>query len=145
MIESKALHDVAPALAMVDNLEGALLTAAGDLQRLQALLDDSQRSLQNGFFGTLALLQDWHAAGRLDNEPLDQARQQLACAVKALQLQDMASQLIAHTQARLHNCAERYGHNDSAAGQTVGSTHRAPFTASPVAQCAMDTGRIDLF
>ena len=43
----------------------------------------------------------------LDVAPIREALQSLAGAITALQFQDMATQLIAHTQRRLRNCADR--------------------------------------
>lgn len=132
-------------LAAAD-LQDNLLTATNDLERLQTLLDDSHETLQAGFFGTLQLLQELHDAGRVDAVPLSQAREHLTRAVKALQFQDMASQLIAHTSRRLRNCADRLA-QDAFAGDDDGDAviEEAPLRPNPVTQSEMDTGFIELF
>ena len=107
MNELTSLPAEPSALAVAADLQDNLLTAGNDLERLQALLDDSHHTLQAGFFGTMQVLQALHDSGQLDATALARASSQLACAVKALQFQDMASQLIAHTGRRLRNCADR--------------------------------------
>jgi hypothetical protein len=146
MLESTPAPAAGLAFGIATDLQDNLLTASHDLERLQALLDDSHGTLQAGFFGTLQLLQDLHAAGHLDAAPLEQARNHLACAVKALQFQDMASQLIAHTGARLRNCADRLA-RDAFVGDEDGEAvvDAAPLRANPVTQSEMDTGFVELF
>lgn len=119
-----------------------LRAAAGDLERLQALLADACDTLLARFS---------HAADRLAAlpvapgdgawPPLRDAQAQLGAAVTALQFQDMASQLIAHTQRRLHQCAERVG------GPTAAAAHgrAAPPWPNPVAQASVASGPIELF
>jgi hypothetical protein len=132
------------ALAAAADLQDNLLTATNDLERLQTLLDTSHEALQGGFFGALQLLQDLHDAGRLDAEPLGEARAHLASAVKALQFQDMATQLIAHTSRRLHNCADQMA-RDAFADDDMAMFEEAPLRPNPVTQSEMDTGFIELF
>jgi len=132
------------ALAAAADLQDNLLTATNDLERLQTLLDTSHEVLQGGFFGALQLLQDLHDAGRLDAEPLGEARAHLASAVKALQFQDMATQLIAHTSRRLHNCADQMA-RDAFADDDMAMFEEAPLRPNPVTQSEMDTGFIELF
>ena len=72
--------------------------------------------------------------------------QHLAGAVTALQFQDMASQLIAHTHKRLRTCADRLardamGDDDDGAP----SSKTAPLRPNPVTQDEMDAGSIELF
>lgn len=146
MLESTPAPADGLAFAIATDLQDNLLTASHDLERLQALLDDSHETLQAGFFGTLQLLQDLHEAGQLDAAPLERARNHLACAVKALQFQDMASQLIAHTSGRLRNCADRLA-RDAFVGDEDGEAvvDEAPLRANPVTQSEMDTGFVELF
>ena len=66
-------------------------------------------------------------------------------AITALQFQDMASQLVDHTQRRLRHCADCLardvmGDDD---GQTV--VEAAPLRPNPVTQDEMDAGSIELF
>lgn len=146
MIENHASHASPLDFGVAADLQDNLLTVTHDLERLQTLLDDSHKTLQAGFFGTLELLQSLHGAGQLDTAPLQQATQHLGCAVKALQFQDMASQLIAHTSRRLHNCADRLA-RDAFAGDDDGeaAVEEAPLRANPVTQSEMDTGFVELF
>jgi hypothetical protein len=72
--------------------------------------------------------------------------QHLAGAVTALQFQDMASQLVNHTQRRLRNCADRLAREvmgDDEDGETV--IEEAPMRPNPVTQDELDAGSIELF
>ncbi|HEY8707252.1 MAG TPA: hypothetical protein VIM34_04565 [Burkholderiaceae bacterium] len=133
-------------LVVAADLQDHLLTVASDLERLQTLLDDSHHTLQAGFFGALQLLQELQDTGQLDDAPVVRVREHLGCAVKALQFQDMASQLIAHTSRRLHHCADRLA-RDTFAGDEDGDAviEDAPLRPNPVTQSEMDTGFIELF
>jgi len=146
MIENHASHAAPLDFGVAADLQDNLLTVSNDLERLQTLLDDSHKTLQSGFFGTLELLQALHDAGQLEAAPLQRATRHLGCAVKALQFQDMASQLIAHTSRRLHNCADRLA-RDAFAGDEDGeaAVEEAPLRANPVTQSEMDTGFVELF
>jgi hypothetical protein len=62
----------------------------------------------------------------------------LGGAIPALQFQDMASQLIAHTHRRLRDCADRL------AGEAA-AVEAPPLRPNPVTQDEMDTGSIELF
>ena len=66
-------------------------------------------------------------------------QQHLAGAVTALQFQDLASQLIAHTSHRLRDCAE---HVAGAAADSPPAMHRRD---PPVAQAGMGGGSVELF
>ena len=58
----------------------------------------------------------------------------------------MATQLIAHTQRRLRNCADRIARDamgDDEDGAAV--VEDAPMRPNPVTQDEMDAGSIDLF
>jgi hypothetical protein len=72
--------------------------------------------------------------------------QHMAGAITAMQFQDMASQLINHTHARLRNCADRL------AAETMGDdedgvavVEQAPLRPNPVTQDEMDAGSVELF
>jgi hypothetical protein len=146
MNEFTASRATPQALMVAADLQDNLLTASNDLERLQTLLDDSHQTLQAGFFGTLNLLQGLRDAGQIDAAPLDQARTHLAGAVKALQFQDMASQLIAHTRRRLHNCADRLARDTFADDDGDDAmVEEAPLRPNPVTQSQMDTGFVELF
>ncbi|MBP6775906.1 MAG: hypothetical protein KA151_01515 [Piscinibacter sp.] len=134
-------------LAVSVDVQDHLLTTTSELARLLALLDDSHESLQRGFFGALAALQEHADAGRVDAGALASVRAQLESAVRALQFQDMATQLIGHTSRRLQHCADRLacdvfaddGEDDE---PVIGE---APQRPNPVSQSVMQAGSIDLF
>ena len=70
----------------------------------------------------------------------------LYTAVTALQFQDMASQLIHHTNTRLRSCADQLARDalcDDADGEAVVET--APLRPNPVTQDEMDAGSVELF
>ena len=76
-----------------------------------------------------------------------EARVTLASAITALQFQDMATQLIAHTTRRLRNCADRLardamGDDDEDGVALVDDT---PMRPNPVTQDEVDAGSIELF
>ena len=133
------MNDESPPIRMsllaAAELQDNLLTVSNDLERLQTLLDDSHENLQAGFFGLLELVPDQGSA-----------RTQVASAVKALQFQDMASQLIAHTGKRLRHCTDQLA-RDAFAGDTEDAAliEDAPLRPNPVTQSEMNTGFIELF
>lgn len=135
----------ASALFAAADLQDSLLQASSDLGRLQTLLDHSHETLQSAFFGTLQAL-EVGAGAPLGAEAIARAREQLFTAVKALQFQDMATQLIAHTTRCLHDCADRLAQGvfaDDGDGQAA--IEDAPMRANPVGQAEMDTGFVELF
>jgi len=135
-----------PLLAAAD-LQDHLMTATNDLDRLQTLLADACDVLAQSFYGAseqLRSLMDEQAAGHADVYP--RLMQQLGGAVTALQFQDMASQLIHHTNRRLRSCADqiaRVAMGDDEDGVAV--VEEAPLRPNPVTQDEMDAGSIELF
>jgi hypothetical protein len=72
--------------------------------------------------------------------------QSLSGAVVALQFQDMASQLITHTDLRLRSCADRLARDalvDDDDGEPL--TMPAPLRPNPVTQDEIDAGSVELF
>ena len=139
-----------PALAATE-LQDHLLVANNDLERLQRLLDDASQALMQHFTYASehmdAALVHLEAARQGEPPPIREARQTLAHAITALQFQDMASQLIAHTSRRLRNCADRLardamGDDDEDGTAVVDET---PLRPNPVTQDEMDAGSIELF
>lgn len=134
-------------LAVSVDVQDHLLTTTCELSRLLTLLDDSHASLQSGFFGALAALQEFADAGRIDAEALAAVRARLESAARALQFQDMATQLIGHTSRRLQHCADRLASDvfadDGDDAEPVIS--EAPERPNPVGQSAMQAGSIELF
>lgn len=130
--------DVAPTLLMAADLQDHLMAANNDLDRLQRLLSDTCDALLASFHGALAVM---------PAEGCDRLRGELHAAVTALQFQDMASQLIHHTQQRLRSCAdqvaqEAFGDEDDGEAAYVAP---APLRPNPVTQDEMDAGSIELF
>ena len=139
MMTATPLHcaDVAPALLMAAGLQDHLMAANNDLDRLQRLLSDTCDALLASFHGALAALPP---------EGGERLRSELHAAVTALQFQDMASQLIQHTQQRLRSCAdqvaqEAFGDDEDEAAYVA----PAPMRPNPVTQDEMDAGSIELF
>ena len=83
----------------------------------------------------------------LDTGALNEALQHMGGAVTALQFQDMSTQLIAHLQRRLRNCADRLAYDvmgdDGDEGCAV--IEEAPLRPNPVTQDEMDAGSVELF
>lgn len=137
-----------PLLAAAD-LQDHLMTATNDLDRLQTLLADACDALAQSFYGASEQLRSLmdeqrQVAGHADVYP--RLMQQLGGAVTALQFQDMASQLISHTNRRLRSCADqiaRVAMGDDEDGAAV--VEEAPLRPNPVTQDEMDAGSIELF
>jgi hypothetical protein len=150
-----ASHQEPPPLALpvlaATELQDHLLVANNDLERLQRLLDDASQALMQHFTYASehmdAALVHLEAVSQSEPPRIREARQTLAHAITALQFQDMASQLIAHTSRRLRNCADRLardamGDDDEDGCAVVDET---PLRPNPVTQDEMDAGSIELF
>ena len=136
-----------PLLAAAE-LQDHLMTVTNDLERLQRLLDDAGEALSNHFYSAsnqaMSLLSGTDGGPAADG--LKQIMQDIAGAITALQFQDMATQLIAHTQRRLRSCADRIARDamgDDEDGVAV--VEDAPMRPNPVTQDEMDAGSIELF
>ncbi|MCA0240746.1 MAG: hypothetical protein LCI02_07770 [Proteobacteria bacterium] len=138
-----------PVLAATE-LQDHLLVANNDLERLQRLLDDASQALMQHFTYASehmdAALVHLQAASQSEPPPIREARLTLAHAITALQFQDMASQLIAHTTRRLRSCADRLA-RDALADDEDGTAvvDETPLRPNPVTQDEMDAGSIELF
>jgi hypothetical protein len=138
-----------PTLLAAD-LQDHLLTASNDLDRLQRLLSDATTTLLRHFHGLSdqieRLRKQLDDASTMDEAAIEQALAALGGAVIALQFQDMASQLIAHTDKRLKSCADRLA-RDALADDEDGAqiTMPAPLRPNPVTQDEVDAGSIELF
>lgn len=137
-------------LLMAADLQDNLLTATNDLDRLQRLLLDACESLMGHFYKAnhhLGLILHQGAQyPNIDTHDLHTAMQNITSAVTALQFQDMASQLIHHTNRRLRNCADQLAREAMGAdpeGEAV--IEEAPLRPNPVTQDEMDAGSIELF
>ena len=136
-----------PLLAAAD-LQDNLLTASNDLERLQGLLTHACDELMQGFHGAAGNIQELVEAAQdtPSQELFDSVMQHLGGAITALQFQDMASQLIAHTNKRLRNCADRIAREtmgDDDEGEAI--VEDAPLRPNPVTQDEMDAGSVELF
>ena len=140
----------AMSLFVAADLQDNLMTATHDLDRLQTLLAHACDELMQGFHGATMRIRAHTEGTRRDagtpDELYDGVMQQLGGAITALQFQDMASQLIAHTNQRLRNCADRLAREtmgDDEDGMSI--VEEAPLRPNPVTQDEMDAGSIDLF
>jgi hypothetical protein len=137
-------------LLVAAEMQDNLLTASNDLDRLQRLLSDASESLLMHFYAASqqlgSLLHQGAAYPNLDTSALHDAMQNMAGAVTALQFQDMASQLIHHTNRRLRNCVDqlaREAMGPDPEGDAV--VELAPQRPNPVTQDEMDAGSVELF
>ena len=140
------------ALFTAADLQDHLLVASNELERLQRLLDAAGQALLGHFTGASARLAA--VMSEIDSETLtsdaletlSDTQQTLGGAITAMQFQDMATQLIAHTTRRLRSCADRLAleaMGDDEDGETV--VDEAPLRPNPVTQDEMDAGSIELF
>lgn len=129
------------------DLQDHLMTATNDLERLQTLLSDACVVLFAGFQGASEQIQKLSSAQDESSvAEANRAIQYLGTAVTALQFQDMASQLIEHTNKRLRSCADtlaRETFGDDEEGEAV--VEMPPLRPNPVTQAEMDVGSIELF
>ncbi|WP_374562091.1 hypothetical protein [Ideonella sp.] len=139
-----------PLLAAAD-LQDHLMVASNDLERLQRLLDDASETLSGHFYGASSQIHDLirvaAAVPGANQEAMQDAMQNLAGAITALQFHDMAIQLIAHTQKRLRSCVDRIARDAMGEDDEDGSTivEDGPGRPNPVTQDEMDAGSIELF
>jgi hypothetical protein len=133
-------------LMLAADLQDHLMTATNDLERLQRLIDDAYVVLIDGFQGAAHQLGAAIDEGKHDSPSLQQTLQTLYRAVTALQFQDMASQLIVHTNQRLRGCADQIARDamgDDPDGEAV--VEETPLKPNPVTQDEMDAGSVELF
>lgn len=133
-------------LMLAADLQDHLMTATNDLERLQRLIDDAYVVLIEGFQGAAHQLGAAIDEGKHDTPSLQETLQTLYKAVTALQFQDMASQLIVHTNKRLRGCADQIARDamgDDPDGMTV--VEAEPLKPNPVTQDEMDAGSVELF
>lgn len=129
-------------------LQDHLMMASNDLDRLQGLLTQAHEALSRSFHGAcehVLALRD--ARDPVEGDGSYQALMQyLGGAVTALQFEDLASQLIEHTNRRLRSCADqiaRTAMGDDEDGPAV--VLEPPARPNPVTQDEMDAGSIELF
>jgi hypothetical protein len=129
------------------DLQDHLMVASNDLERLQRLLDDASTALITNFAGATRHLNTvYDAASAVDPAAMQELRQSLGSAITALQFQDLATQLIAHTGQRLRSCVDRLGRDVFASDDgDPGLLEEAPLRPNPVTQDEMDAGSVELF
>lgn len=134
-------------LWLAAELQDHLMTATHDLERLQRLLDDACVALMDGFHTSAGALGEVIDQGHEISPSLMAVRQELFKTVTALQFQDMATQLIAHTNQRLRSCADHIARDalgdDDPDGAAV--VDEGPLKPNPVTQDEMDAGSVELF
>ena len=149
--ESQELPEVgmSPLLAAAE-LQDHLMTVTHDLERLQRLLDDAGEALSLHFYSAsshvTSLLKRDDDLSDVSKTALGGVIEDIAGAITALQFQDMATQLIAHTSQRLRNCADQLARDtfgDDEDGEAM--VEIAPLRPNPVTQDEMDAGSIELF
>lgn len=134
-------------LLVAADLQDNLMTATHDLDRLQTLLAHACEELMRGFHGAAGEIQELVDAAQdtPSQELFDSVVQHLGGAITALQFQDMASQLIAHTHSRLRNCADRLARETMGEDGDGAVVEEAPLRPNPVTQDEMDAGSVELF
>lgn len=123
------------------DLQDHLLSASNDLDRLQTLLSDACSSLLQGFYGISDDIEQLRALGN----DCERIQGHLGRTITALQFQDMASQLIDHTQRRLRSCNDRLARDAFADDDEEALVEEAPLRPNPVTQAEMDAGSVELF
>lgn len=138
-----------PLLAAAE-LQDHLMTVTHDLERLQRLLDDAGEALSLHFYSASnhvsGLLRSSEEQASSVGPVLKKVMVDIANAITALQFQDMATQLIAHTSQRLRNCSDQLARDtfgDDEDGESV--VELAPLRPNPVTQDEMDAGSVELF
>ena len=134
-------------LLLAVDLQDNLLSASNDLERLQTLLADACLTLTASFIGANRHIDGLRNGARAG--AVQQLSQHLGQAIIALQFQDMAEQLISHTEQRLRNCADRLAADAFDAsddgGASAAMVQAAPQRPNPVTQDEMDAGSVELF
>jgi len=147
-VANDASPDGAVPTLLAADLQDHLMTASNDLDRLQRLLADATSTLLQHFHGLSQQIEQLREQLDAGVDPLafEQALRWLSGAVVALQFQDMAAQLISHTDRRLRSCADRLA-LDALADDEDGTavTLPAPLPPNPVTQDEIDAGSIELF
>lgn len=140
-------------LMLAADLQDHLMMATNDLDRLHTLLADACDTLMQRFYNAteqIHALMDAHSSDgddKRDSVAYQNLMKELGAAVTALQFQDMASQLIVHTNHRLRSCVdtlaqEAFGDDDEDGQSAVEAPPQRP---NPVTQSEMDAGSVELF
>lgn len=130
---------------LVDVQDG-ILTACTDLDRLVSLFSAACAEVNARFVTASTLIDQLRAEGAMDGVRLDELQSHLGHAVVALQIDDMATQLVDHTRRVLRHCADSLAVGTFADGDGDDLVIEArPLRPSPVTQAGMDAGSIELF
>jgi hypothetical protein len=140
------IADEALTISAAVALQDDLLIACNDLDRLLGLLRHACAQLGDGFHGAVDTAAR-QRAGSLDAaSALASIEDHLARTITALQFEDMSTQLIAHTRARLRHGADRLAASLLAEDEDgPGFIEQGPLRPNPVTQDEMDAGSIELF
>ena len=128
------------------DLQDHLLAVSNDLEHLQGMLTHACETLMEGFLGVTAQLQSLQVVKPENSAAIERAVKHLGKTAKALQFQDMSTQLIAHASQRLRHCCDRLAQDafaDDEDGAAVVAP--APLRPNPVTQSEVDTGFVELF
>ena len=130
---------------LVDVQDG-ILTACTDLDRLVCLFSAACAEVNSRFVIASTLIDQLRAEAALDDARLAELQSHLGHAVVALQIDDMATQLVDHTRRVLRHCADSLAVGTFADGDGDDEVIEArPLRPSPVTQAGMDAGSIELF
>ena len=126
-------------------LQDHLLTVTNDLDHLQALLADAGETLMEAFLGVTHQLQSLQIVKPENSAAIERAIKHLGSTARALQFQDMSTQLIAHTCQRLRHCVDRLACDAFDGDDDEAVVAPAPPRPNPVTQSEMDIGFVELF
>ena len=144
MTEPQAPPAITLPVALVADMQDALLMAMTDLKRLEGLLDHATGNLLERFGAA-----NHGLANLTDNQSdaLNEVRHSLHQAVTELQFHDMATQLIVHTGKVLQSCAWKLAEEamERDEDELPLELDPMPDRPSPVTQGEMDAGAIELF
>lgn len=126
------------------DLQGHLIAAINDLQRLQGILTDASENLMERFVDASSQLRSLQAV--VQGEQVDRLVADFVGSITSLQFHDMATQLIEHSRRRLRSCIDRIAVDAFPADDTdAGLVEPAPLRANPVTQAEMNVGSVELF
>lgn len=137
--------DTSMTLLTCAELQDHLLAVTHDLDRLQDLLADACETLLSGFVGVTQQLRSLQVVKPANSAAIERAARHLATTAKALQFQDMSTQLIAHTSQRLRHCVGVLARDAFAGDGDEAVVEPAPLRPNPVTQSQVDTGFVELF
>ena len=128
------------------DVQDGILTACTDLERLVNLFSGACAEVNARFVMASSLIDDLRSNGLGSGVPLDDLQTHLSQAIVALQIDDMATQLVDHTRRVLRHCADTLASSTFADAEGDEEVIQArPLRPSPVTQSEMDAGSIELF